>query len=106
MVQPLPQTAPEPEIHSILVLSTGHLTERDCNEWMHTCPWSCFEKGEYGWFMYACPDEDGAEDDKTIAADVPMAVRSAIHKARQLGCEWIMFDRDGPELEDLPHYEW
>ena len=90
------------EIARMMVLSTGHLTERTRNTWIkEECPWACFEKGEYGWFMYVCDDMGICE-----APDVPIELRSALHVARLRGCEWIMFDRDGPEIEDLPYYDW
>ena len=91
---------PATEIARMMVLSTQHLASRTATEWMPICPWSCFEKGEYGWFIYvAC---DGVTDERTV----PLEVRSALHVARQAGCEWVMFDRDGPVRDDLPHYEW
>ncbi|MGB3798124.1 MAG: hypothetical protein WA957_17720 [Alteraurantiacibacter sp.] len=70
-------------------------------EWMPVCPWSCFEKADCGWFMYVC---DGIAITK--AEGVPLEMRSAIHVAKRENCEWIMWDRDGPILDELPDYEW
>lgn len=95
------QQAPYMERARMLVLSTAHLSERTALDWIPVCPWSCFEKGEYGWFMYVCDDIGITEE-----ARVPLEVRSAIHVAKREGCEWIMWDRDAPCIEELPRYEW
>ena len=101
MIEQQAAPADAAEIQKMLVLSTVHLSPTDCNKWMHSCPWTCFEKGDYGWFMDACDDEG-----IYIQPGVPLADRSALTKAHQLGCDWIMFDRDGPALDDLPVYDW
>lgn len=88
------------EIEKILVLSTKHLSEATCNEWMPECPWSCFEKGDYGWFIYV------ADPGITEEQGVPLELRSALHAARKLGCAWVMFDRDGDVLDELPEFDW
>jgi hypothetical protein len=64
-------------------------------------PWSCFEKGDYGWFMHVCDDVGITE-----AHDVPLEIRSAIHVAKREGCQWIMWDCDGPLVAELPEYDW
>lgn len=89
------------EMAAMLVLSTEHMSPATARHWIARCPWACFEKGDYGWFMYVC-DDDGV----TEAADVPLEIRSALHVARSLGCQWIMWDRDGPVSDELPQYDW
>ena len=42
------------EIARSLVLSTAHIHPATARDWMPRCPWSCFEKGDYGWFMHVC----------------------------------------------------
>lgn len=85
----------------MLVLSTAHLAPDTCNGWLHTCPWSAFPKCDYGWFVYVPPDFV-----ETEGPDVPLEIRSAMHVARSKGFGWVMYDRDGPEVDCLPTYEW
>ena len=44
------------EIARSLVLSTAHMHPATARDWMPRCPWSCFEKGDYGWFMHVCDE--------------------------------------------------
>ena len=94
-------SGPALEIARMLVLSTSHLSETTCNVWLHSCPWSAFEKGGYGWFVYVCDDLAICE-----APGVPLELRSALHVARLAGCQWIMFDRDGDTVPALPEFDW
>jgi hypothetical protein len=97
------QALPPPvrEIEAMLVLSTAHMSPHTAETWMQACPWACFEKADFGWFMYVCDDIGVTEAD-----DVPLEIRSAIHVAKEARCQWIMWDRDGPLLDELPEYEW
>jgi hypothetical protein len=88
----------EMPIEKLLVLSTTHLSPKTCNEWLHSCPWAAFEKGDYGWFVYVAEDTEGV--------DVPLDLRSALHVARREGCEWVMFDCDASTIDELPTFEW
>lgn len=51
----------------------------------------------YGWFFYA---------DENPHDDWPADVQAVMRKARELGCEYVMLDADGPEIEGLPTFEW
>ncbi len=85
----------------MLVLSTAHMRLQTARDWMPFCPWSCFEKGDYGWFIHVCDDLGITE-----VPDVPLEIRSAIHAAKSYSCQWIMWDRDGPVINELPEYDW
>lgn len=85
----------------MLVLSTAHMSPQTAASWIARCPWACFEKGEWGWFMHVCDDPGITEAD-----GVPFEIRSALHVARKLRCAWIMWDRDGPIVAELPDYDW
>lgn len=85
----------------MLVLSTAHLEEKTCNGYLAECPWAAFPKGDYGWFVYV--PEDAAT---TETVDVPLGLRSVMHFARMRGYQWVMYDRDAPEIPDLPIYDW
>ena len=80
----------------MLVLSTGHLTEEVCNQYLqgHLGPW--WPKEPYGWFVYVYAE------DKTL----PQSLHDCLDYARGQGCEWVMFDRDGPFEEELTVYDW
>lgn len=85
----------------MLVLSTAHMSLDTATNWIPLCPWACFEKADYGWFMYVCDDIDITE-----TSHVPLEIRSAIHVAKREGCQWIMWDTDGPVIDELPEFEW
>ncbi len=53
--------------------------------------------GTYGWFVYA-HDERCCEG----ISDVLWAI---FERAQALGCDYVLFDADGPVLEDLPVFE-
>lgn len=106
------------EITKMLVLSTAHLSNDTCNRYLHrqhdlsTPGVVAFEKlsygspvrdpDSYGWFVHV-PDEAALPDWPT---DMPLELRSAIHVARRESCGWIMFDRDGDTIDELPTYDW
>jgi len=92
---------PALEIARILVLGTIHMSPATAANWMPHCPWACFDKDDYGWFMHVCDDVGITE-----AEGVPAEIRSAIHVAKRENCAWIMWDCDGPQVDELPEYEW
>ena len=92
----------------MLVLSTAHLARDTCEIYLSNIVSGlergsiiAFDKLDAGFFVYV-----PKRPDTTDAPDVPLELRSACHVARREGCRWIMFDRDGPELDELPTYEW
>lgn len=105
------------EIHKMLALSTSHLSERTCNEYLLAATRDllngasadslivpsviAYEKRDYGWFVWVPENPADSEGE-----DIPLELRSAIHVARVHGCGWVMFDRDAPVIDELPHYDW
>jgi hypothetical protein len=84
-------------IEPMLVLSTAHLTEETCNQYVWRAPFSAYPKGDYGWFVYVA--EDSPED-------LPVDLEHCFEAARQQNACWIMFDRDA-ELDDtLQVFKW
>lgn len=85
------------EMQPILILSTGHVSETTAKMLESTpvkdWPVSGGHYGEYGWFMYA--GETGPEDLQTI-----------FEFARQNHCQYVLLDRDGAVVEELPVYDW
>lgn len=92
------------EITNMLVLSTGHITDDTADYLEHPegTEIISYRKGDYGWFVNV---EDDLDDEKM--EDQPADLVACKRLARQNGCNWIMFDRDGPAEKDLlPYYVW
>lgn len=97
------------ETPKMLVISTGHIREEtNTNFENHTdsVPGIYYSKqngdadGEqYGWFI---PVGEEIEWSHMVSADL-LAIRNV---AEREGCHWIMLDRDGPYIEELPVYDW
>lgn len=51
----------------------------------------------YGWFVYVAD---------TDASGVCAALALTFAKARDLGCDYIMFDQDAPEHDELQRFDW
>ena len=112
------------EIAKMLVLSTRHLTQATANklpqghadlayfesqrlatssgrtkslgpdeepDW-----WPTFARDE-GWVFHVGDPHD---------EDTPKDLTLLLAFAQRQGVDWLMLDRDGPVVEELPHYEW
>ncbi len=91
-----------PPIRRFLDLSTAHLQQADRLFLEFSAnPGSlgglAAMAGTYGWFVYA-HDERCCEG----ISDVLWAI---FERARALGCDYVLFDADGPVLEGLPVFE-
>jgi hypothetical protein len=86
---------PDVEIARMWTLSTAHLRERTCNEWLSSSV--AYPKSEYGWFV-PVPHDD--ED------DCPNELTEIFRQAREKGVRWIMFDCDGPIYDPLVVFDW
>jgi len=82
----------------MLVLSTAHITQATCNEWLAQATIPAWPKGEYGWFVYATEE----------IGDAPTDMEAVIHYAREANCDWIMLDRDAATIDDprIPTFDW
>ena len=91
-------------VRRILDISTAHVSGRTAElircERLHAFA-VIFEKGDYGWLVYV-PSEPGNEDHPDFPADL----KAVMVFARKLDCDWIMFDRDGVILDELPAFDW
>jgi hypothetical protein len=84
------------EICTMLVLSTEHL-DPAARRALSDGAVIAYEKGEYGWFVYA----------GSAAAGPDLApLRAVLSFAAHHGAEWVCFDRDGPVVETLARWEW
>lgn len=52
----------------------------------------------YGWFMTAHPPEGALEL-------MPDDIKAALQHARNVGCDYVVFDRDADSVEELPTFE-
>lgn len=89
-----------PTIERALVLSTGHLTPEttlrigDNGEDI----WPTLRREE-GFLIFV--PTDALEFQKA-----PADLMEVMRYAKELKVEWVLFDRDGPTVKQLPHYEW
>lgn len=85
-------------IQKLLDLSTAHITSAAA-DWLNCNPdnITMYPKAEYGWFIYARSDE---------YIDVPDSIMACIKHAQSLDCDWLVLDRDGDIINELPSYEW
>lgn len=112
-VAALPRQMSHVEIEKMLVLSTGHITEETAkrlNEEAEELPPFCnIEWGpafarEEGWLFYVPKMAENGEPDDPEGT--PDDLARVFMFAREHGCDWVMLDCDGPQVELLPHHEW
>ncbi len=93
------------EKHTMLALSTSHITEdtagrMDKNDIEGVV---LYQKKDFGWFVYVPYAFDFKElEDGDCPADIFRCMKFALEN----GCDWIMFDNDVNEIPDLPVYDW
>jgi hypothetical protein len=51
--------------------------------------------GEYGWFLWCQEDPD---------PEIPEELQAVFNFAREHGCDYVLFDRDGELLEGFPTF--
>lgn len=94
-------------ISKMLTMSTAHLREATCNEWLGSCP-GAYRKGDYGWIVFATAfaTDSYVMTDAGDYTPVPNELRLACRHALEQGCAWACFDRDGDPVEGLVTYDW
>lgn len=97
-----------PEIDKMLSLSTAHITKAT-GDWLdeqskltanNEMELITYPKGEYGWFIPLY--KEMFEEQKII----PESLLLILGYAWGTGCQWIMFDNEIEEIDDLPKYVW
>lgn len=107
------------EIEKMLVLSTGHVSEEtanrlprghadmagdDFNESDDIPEWGpAFARAE-GWLFRVPRMADNGEPDDLPGT--PEDLARVFMFARENGCDWVMLDCDGPQVNTLPFHEW
>ena len=86
-------------IQQILDISTAHVLQSTA-EWINNTPGDLilYPKGEYGWFIYTQSEE--------LPEDTPVELVEAIEYAKSIGCDWLVLDRDGETIDNLPSFDW
>jgi hypothetical protein len=88
------------ETYTMVVVSTAHITASEADaldlgdaDHLTVIPWS-----EYGWLIWCAKDADleGTSD----------ALLRCLEWAQSKGFEYLRLDSDGPEIPDLPKYQW
>jgi len=92
-------------VRKFLDLSTGHLSPRDRDQLTRVfdqgplyAPGSCLV-GPYGWMIYA-----EEEPDPLTWSEVP-GLAALLARARELDCDYVLLDADGPVDETLPFFD-
>jgi sugar phosphate isomerase/epimerase len=103
-----------------LDLSTSHLTEEEVEELeaREQRPW--YEKAKpgdpivrshpFGMWVHVPVGQEGQDEYEDGDAEARRRrfpnLQRAIELARSLDCDWINFDADADQHEELPTYEW
>lgn len=90
------------DIRSFLILSTIHvpqsvaqmLDQTPREEW----PLCGGHWSSYGWFLW-CHEED-------VEGNIPPELMVVFDFARSKGCNYVLFDCDADQRDDLPQFEW
>jgi hypothetical protein len=90
-----------PTIHDLLELSTAHLPAHLADR-LSAVPGINACATVYGWLMWI-PDPDDDLDAIPGGCDVLVTIQ---RYAQTLGCGYVLFDRDGDLVDDLPHWDW
>lgn len=94
-------------VERLLVISTCHIT-REVSKYDNDD--ACFdgivwEPVNYGYFIrYWTPATD--EEREEHWEMWPECIRSVIKVAENLRCNRVLLDQDGPEIADIPTYDW
>lgn len=94
----------QPRIVKVLDLSTAHIPEQYGQNLAALDGVIAYEHGEYGYLMWV-PEHpvihalEGMELPPSEIVEIQLF-------ARNLGCDYVLFDRDADIIDDLPHWDW
>lgn len=92
VVKPISPVRHPSERH-VLDVSTGHLSLAT-RDWLDSSDYPT-ASGAYGWLV-STADVPGR--------NAPADLRAVEHYARQFKCDWVLFDADAEQIDDLPYY--
>lgn len=96
-------------VRKVLDISTAHLSPttathlQDVVDMELDFPVPIYDKRAVGFMVYVPPDPAEGMGGN---AEMPADLLTVLMYARSMHCDWVMFDRDGTVIEDLPEYEW
>jgi len=87
-------------VMGVLELSTDHLTPETKIAWLDGKlePYLTYRYDDMGWWLWTGSEEG-------LLQQVPADIRAVVVYARNLGCDWIRFDREACYVNGLPVYE-
>ncbi len=90
-------------IRRILDISTAHVTAETARmlEDGEAGPTTLQHPRGFGFLVYVPSDPDEPLDE-----NIPDDLKTVMLHAREYNCDWIMFDRDGMVINDLPEFDW
>jgi hypothetical protein len=94
----------DPFVFKVLDLSTAHMTPQDNKRLeaeVHEGQAPVYELKAHGWLVYV-----GEIEDNWPAVTMSEAFRNVLKEAKELGCDYVRFDRDGRTYEELPVFDW
>lgn len=91
-------------IRKFLDLSTAHLPRHIIGILNSFENIVAYNHTEYGTFMWV-PD-DPQESNDGMAEPIPVEVVAVQLYARNLGCDYVLFDRDAEIDDALPSWDW
>lgn len=98
-----------PEIHSIPVISTGHLTQNVADMFTQqgdNNPWCACAVFQYGFFIFLDALEEGETEPPKCLVDIRNWLRSLEQAEVIDNSRWLRLDSDGKKIEGLTFYEW
>lgn len=95
-------TLSKPEFNKVLVLGTGHITLEDSKK---IAAWDVSSSvflatNPYGWLIWV------SEEEPIEFEEMSDSFRHLFQVAREMGCQWVRFDQDGPTYDELPVFDW
>jgi hypothetical protein len=95
----------DPFIFKVLDICTSHMSSKDNqklqSEESGNQQLPAYELSEYGWLVYI-----GELDENWSRGTMSAAFRKVLKVAKQMGCEYVRFDRDGREYPELIKFKW
>ncbi len=98
----------------MIVISTSHLSEHDCERLGDSNP--DYENAEirileheYGFILTGFLHEDETDEEYAnhlVSRGFTREFADLVNLLKLHGAQWINFDIDGPEIDELPTYEW
>ena len=92
-------------VETMLVVSTAHMTEDEATAIESGDHWCqpVLNREEGFMFVMGYLTESVSSGDFLTLSE---GFRGCIRRASDLGCDWLMFDRDADPIEDIKVYDW